>query len=167
MSETENLYVPDRSAEEMSMIELLVAESEKVVAVESGQVPPPADEGGAPETHVESDTDDGGASDVGSDELEDAMKLQVPLEEEQIHGFVGCDTVENNMPIRRLHFVGNCGKTPGVHYAHFSVWGDEVPEDHEFDRRCIRCFGRERPLVDAPHRASESESDSDSSSDST
>ena len=45
-----------------------------------------------------------------------------------------------NRRVRRLHFIGNCGKVPGEHYKVFEVWGDLLPPEHEVDVTCDVCF---------------------------
>ena len=45
-----------------------------------------------------------------------------------------------NRRVRRLHFIGNCGKIPGEHYKVFECWGDILPPEHEVDVLCDICF---------------------------
>jgi hypothetical protein len=42
--------------------------------------------------------------------------------------------------VRRLHFVGNCGKVPGEHYKEYDAWGTLLPPEHEIDAVCSVCF---------------------------
>ena len=42
--------------------------------------------------------------------------------------------------LRRLHFVGCCGKVPGEHYADFEAWGDLLPPEEAIDVTCKVCF---------------------------
>ena len=43
---------------------------------------------------------------------------------------------------RRLHFVGHCFRRPGEHYRDFTVFGDTVPTEADFDKVCCSCFPR-------------------------
>ena len=75
--------------------------------------------------------------------------------------------------IRRLHFVGCCGKVPGEHYLNFEVWGNLMPPEHAIDVVCKTCFRggvvREKPaekedlVVDTSDSCSSSSSSADSS----
>mgnify|MGYP003319360789 CR=1 FL=1 len=49
--------------------------------------------------------------------------------------------------VRRLHFVGNCGKVPGEHYKQYEVWGDLLPPEHAIDVTCDICFKGEKGTV--------------------
>ena len=74
--------------------------------------------------------------------------------------------------VRRLHFVGCCGKVPGEHYKVFEVWGDLLPPDHEVDVTCTVCFGGDKssPRAKAQALGGEAlvaETSSSSSSDSS
>ena len=42
--------------------------------------------------------------------------------------------------LRRLHFVGNCGRRPGEHYRSFEAFGDSPPGRRLYDSRCRQCF---------------------------
>ena len=52
-------------------------------------------------------------------------------------GFVVAKTTKK---VRCLHFIGACGKRPGVHYFSYEVWGDLMPGEADVDTRCKRCF---------------------------
>ena len=58
-------------------------------------------------------------------------------EDVPVCGFVVAMTTSK---LRRLHFVGNCGKIPGIHYRSFEAFSDEVPDATKYDRRCRSCF---------------------------
>ena len=49
--------------------------------------------------------------------------------------------------VRRLHFVGNCGKVPGEHYKIFERWGNVLPPESEIDVTCSICFRGDRSKV--------------------
>ena len=38
--------------------------------------------------------------------------------------------------LRRLHFVGNCGRRPGEHYRSFEAYGSSPPDRRWYDSRC-------------------------------
>ncbi len=42
--------------------------------------------------------------------------------------------------IRTLHFLGSCFRIPGVHYRHYEVVGNRIPEQHEYESRCRACW---------------------------
>ena len=42
--------------------------------------------------------------------------------------------------LRRLHYVGNCGRRPGEHYRSFEAYGDSPPGRRLYDSRCRQCF---------------------------
>ena len=42
--------------------------------------------------------------------------------------------------LRRLHFVGCCGKVPGEHYKVFEPYGNLLPPESAFDLVCGVCF---------------------------
>lgn len=42
--------------------------------------------------------------------------------------------------VRRLHYVGNCGRRPGEHYRSFEAYGDSPPCRRLYDSRCRQCF---------------------------
>ena len=72
-----------------------------------------------------------------TEDLVEASK-DVDLEEEApVCGFVVAITSSR---LRRLHFVGNCGKIPGVHYRSYEAFDNEVPDATKYDRRCRSCF---------------------------
>ncbi len=62
---------------------------------------------------------------------------QAAAEAELLSGFVIAKTKRK---VKRFHFVGNCGKVPGEHYADFDVWGDILPPADAFDVVCEVCF---------------------------
>ena len=81
--------------------------------------------------------------------LKPEILAQQRAEEEQPpRGF--CIAVTNRR-VRRLHFIGNCGKVPGEHYKVFECWGDLLPPEHEIDVLCDICFrGNKALLVKRP-----------------
>ena len=68
-------------------------------------------------------------------------------EEAAPHGYVVAVTTSR---IRRLHYVGSCGRIPGIHYHRFEVWGDTVPDESEYHKRCITCFRPEQAVREVP-----------------
>ena len=84
------------------------------------------------------------------------------------HGFVIAKTQKR---IRRLHFVGCCGKVPGEHYRDFEVWGSIMPPENAVDVVCKTCFrggvARETPKDDDQLEVDTSDSCSSSSSSSS
>ena len=42
--------------------------------------------------------------------------------------------------LRRLHYVGNCGRRPGEHYRSFEAFGSSPPARRLYDSRCRQCF---------------------------
>ena len=68
--------------------------------------------------------------------------------------------------VRRLHFVGSCGKIPGEHYKQFVTWGDLMPPEHEVDVVCSNCFpgGVAKAPKNEPEVSEASTSSSSSSS---
>ena len=84
-------------------------------------------------------------------EIEDADLLEAhgsiePEVSPLCYGFV---VVHTSKKLRRLHYVGSCGKRPNEHYKQFDVYGDEMPEASKYDRRCIDCFPEEKRLEEA------------------
>ena len=47
-----------------------------------------------------------------------------------------------------LHIVGNCFRTPGIHYLQWIAVADPVPEDF-YKKVCSLCFPRGYPFLDA------------------
>ena len=95
------------------------------------------------------------------DEVEAARNLQDPEEEAAPSGFIVALT---NSGLRRLHYVGACGKTPGRHYLNFVLHGDEVPPAAEYDKSCVSCFGKRGPELFQQKRPDSSSGSSGSSS---
>ena len=54
-----------------------------------------------------------------------------------VSGFVVAMTTSK---LRRLHFVGNCGKIPGIHHRSYEAFRDEILDATKYDRRCRWCF---------------------------
>ena len=64
------------------------------------------------------------------------------------HGFIVAHTSGG---VNRLHFSGECGKTAGIHYRSYTVYGTDLPPLHCFDKRCRNCFpkhGGEKMLAE-------------------
>ena len=65
--------------------------------------------------------------------------------------------------MRRLHYIGHCGKVPGLHYHKFTVYGQVVPEPTtDYDKRCLNCFESATTAL-SPKLQPLSDSDSSSS----
>ena len=111
----------------------------------------PSAEDGQPEA-----PDAGSLSPIPGDDALEAVNLdEVSLKEEQKardsadceappEGFVIAVT---RRKVRRLHFVGNCGKIPGEHYRVFERWGNVLPPESEIDVTCSICFRGDRSKV--------------------
>ena len=68
--------------------------------------------------------------------------------------------------LRRLHFVGHCGKFPSVHFQDYVHFGDQVPDSRDLDWQCIHCFGCSGTIVtDGVEAAAAAEAASAPSSD--
>ena len=80
------------------------------------------------------------SKDWSDKEFNEALNAQVPDNATVVHGFCVATTSKK---LRRLHFVNSCGKVPGKHYKHFICYGDVSPEDGDFDKKCVDCFGKE------------------------
>jgi hypothetical protein len=94
--------------------------------------------------------DSGSDSSVSEAEMNEAISKHVEPYVPPLSGFVVCRT---KAKLRRLHFVGHCGKVPGVHYQEYVHYGDVVPESKDFDWQCIHCFGRGGTTVQAGGRS--------------
>ena len=75
------------------------------------------------------------------EEDSDAARTSIDMEASEAapHGFV---VAEVSAKMRRLHFVGECFRAPGMHYRSFRSFVDECPPMEAFDRRCKDCFPR-------------------------
>ena len=83
------------------------------------------------------------------------------------NGFVMARTKRK---VRRLHFVGCCGKVSGEHYKDFEVWGDFLPPEEEIDVTCLLFKGKDASLlnlVPGPDKDTQELEESSSSSSST
>ena len=168
------------------MIDKLHAESQAVIDAQgdlideayqlhlaSGRSASPADEPAEGETQ-EMPTDGAGIetppgieepeeSEVESFTAEDlvAAAEDIDLEDDPLpSGFVVAFTTSK---IRRLHFMGNCGRRPGEHYRSYKVFGDEAPEASKYDKRCRQCFPEYSKIGELEQEPRE-ESDSSGSS---
>ena len=103
------------------------------------------------------------SSDVESpdeDEMESAAKC-IDLESDPTpSGFVVAVTTAK---IRRLHYVGNCGRRPGEHYRTFEVYGAWAPDPTKYDKRCRQCFPEEVDCLDLDLQEVPEDSDSSGS----
>ena len=66
--------------------------------------------------------------------------------------------------LRILHFVGACGRVPGLHFRNFIRYGDKVPASHDFDKACKTCFGK-KGVVAVPQTSNHPDSDDDDDDD--
>ena len=90
-----------------------------------------------------------------------ALKEALPLPPS---GFVISKT--RGGKLRRLHFIPDCRLIPGVHYAHYDVWGEVAPPAAEVTHTCGICMPQglkvkelEQALAESPlHSASSSSS---------
>ena len=97
---------------------------------------------------------------VSEHELAKARFLREPdFERGACFGFVVAVTVTG---LRRLHFVGNCGKCPGRHCFSFESHVMEMPPPTAFDKQCAN-WCSENPLEEDE----EDEASADSLSSST
>jgi hypothetical protein len=79
-------------------------------------------------------------SEVSEDAGREAHAQLLPEEPDvKPHGFVVAEVAKKR---RRLHFVGNCYRRPGQHYRNFTIYGDVVPKETDFDKVCTQCFPR-------------------------
>ena len=107
------------------------------------------------------DSSDSGS--VDEQELSEAIGQQEDEQESIPFGFVVAITTTD---LRRLHFVGACGRAPGQHFRNYILYGDRVPKSHEFDKACLSCFGRKGHVTvpDVPTDGNSDVSESDDSS---
>ena len=113
------------------------------------------------------DSDASEESSAPSDEEIEKAAEEIDLEDDPIpSGFVVAITVSK---LRRLHYVGNCGRRPGVQYRSFEVFGDNPPDPIRYDKRCRQCFPEEKGLVEVaqPGAMETMDDESDSSGSST
>ena len=78
-------------------------------------------------------------------------------------GFVVANTLAG---VRRLHYMGHCGKVPGLHYHRYTVFGQTVPDPTvDYDKRCLNCFESDCVVLSPKqHLSSEDSSSSDGDS---
>ena len=98
-------------------------------------------------------------------ELEVALKEaaeEVPVPEVAPWGFVV--SITRNGRHRKLHHIGDCRLTPGVHYRDFEVWGAKLPGERDVDSRCGWCFPAVAEEAPGGELGSDGGSDSSSSS---
>ena len=91
----------------------------------------------------------------GDEALDTVFFDEIPLKAEQ----AAQERAANEVPpsgfciaitqrrVRRLHFVGNCGKVPGEHYKTYECWGQILPPEHEIDVTCDVCFRSSKGMV--------------------
>ena len=161
----------DTPAEATSMLDILKASAELIIDPEDCQNPTgglrtPTGEQSAGESvrdEVEADEDSSDSSSVGAQELSEALDQQESEDEASPFGFVVALTQSG---IRRLHFVGACGRVPGLHFGNFIRYGNRVPAAHEFDKACVVCFGK-KGVVAMPGTKGQSDSEDTGEDDST
>ena len=61
---------------------------------------------------------------------------------------------------RTLHRIGECYRTPGVHYYNYEMLGDSRPAAATYHRTCKDCFQQGLPAEDADSGESEGSSSS-------
>ena len=92
--------------------------------------------------------EDATPSDLPVSELEAAAAARLEAaRQEPPWGFVVAKTTKK---VRCLHFIGACGKKPGIHYFSFDVWGDMMPPEAEIDTQCGTCFKEGVPVSLSP-----------------
>ena len=64
---------------------------------------------------------------------------------------------------RRLHCLDACWMKPGVHYAHYEVWGELLPQEHEITAVCKHCLKSGPAWAKSPQPSSGEGSSSSSS----
>ena len=112
---------------------------------------------------AEADEDSSDSSSVGAQELSEALGQQESEDEASPFGFVVALTQAG---IRRLHFVGACGRVPGLHFGNFIRYGNRVPAAHDYDKACVVCFGK-KGVVTMPGAKGQSDSEDSGEDDST
>ena len=112
-------------------------------------------------TELEEPTDYA-VSDASESEAREAHALLI--EDEPLvkpHGFVVSNVGAKR---RRHHFIGNCYRRPGEHYRDFTIYGDTVPTEQDFDKVCSTCFPRGVLTEELVEEKVEESGDSDSTS---
>lgn len=105
--------------------------------------------------------------DGGADGAEGVVAEEIPegevekVEEKEAEGYVV--SVTGRMRHRRLHFVGNCYRIPGVHYADYVVYGGTVPPAAAYTTVCRNCWKEQAAEVAAAGNVGAEESDQASS----
>ena len=145
------------------MLERLQGASQNLLSTTaSGWVASPADELAEGETQVEEFLADFGSAEWPEDNPTGGVitPVEFPEAESDVESFATIDLVEasndvdledeapvsgfvvavTTSKLRRLHFVGNCGKIPGIHFRTYETFRDEVPDATQYDRRCRSCF---------------------------
>ena len=80
---------------------------------------------------------DSGDSSPGEEAVTSAVRAQLEADPPP-QGFVVANTLAG---VRRLHYMGHCGKVPGLHYHRYTVFGQTVPDPTvDYDKRCLNCF---------------------------
>ena len=124
----------------MEPTESVSSSDEELIIVPSGGATSPQ---GQPSI-IERESDSDSNSWLCENEIKSAIAQHVPPYVPPVSGFVVCRT---NAKLRRLHFVGHCGKVSGVHYQNYVHFENMVPDSKEFDWQCIHCFGRSGTIV--------------------
>ena len=124
---------------------------------------PTLDKDEVPTEPAESETDENLATPKAELQDDEVLEAEAALTHENsddvTEGYV--IAISKNGRCRRLHCLEACRLKPGVHYKHFEVYGDALPEDWEVNAVCKHC------LPGGPPRAEEAGSESDSASSST
>ena len=114
-----------------------------------------AAESAAPTEGLVGDSDSGNSS-PGEKEVVSAASVHLDVEPPP-QGFVVANTLAG---VRRLHYIGHCGKIPGLHYHRYTVYGQTVPDPAvDYDKRCLNCFESDS-IVLSPKQQHSSDTDS-------
>ncbi len=84
---------------------------------------------------IEPETDKGPA--------EDSTEVYSDRVPPEARGYCISVTAKTNR--RRLHYVGRCYRVPGVDYAQFEWWGQDLPNADAYDAVCRQCWKASPP----------------------
>ncbi len=82
----------------------------------------------------------GAPVEVPSEKTDGAQSDKVPPGEQ---GY--CVSITKKTHHRRLHYVGRCHRVPGIDYADFEWWGQELPGPSFYDAVCKQCWKTAMP----------------------